>query len=99
MVPLNDKEFMIDLIKKIDAQTILVIQNYLGSINHSLLSIEALISRNINILGVIINGAPERASEDIILNYSGLKCLGRIGKEEKFSKEVILKYAKLFTNI
>ena len=68
MVPLNRKEFMVDLIKKFDAEVILVIQNYLGSINHSLLSIDQLKSRGMKILGIVFNGAPHQLSEDIILD-------------------------------
>ena len=96
MVPLNEKEFMIDIIKKFESEVVLVIQNYLGSINHSLLSIDALKSRNLKILGLVFNGAPHKLSEDIILNYSGLKCLGRIAKETEINKAVILKYSKDF---
>src|SRR5690606_25618839 len=47
MVPLNDKHLLIDLISKLEAEVILVSRHYLGSINHTLLSIEALINRNI----------------------------------------------------
>ena len=49
MVPLNDKSLVIDLIEKFKAEVILVSNNYLGSINHTLLSVEALKSRNIAI--------------------------------------------------
>jgi len=96
MVPLNRKQFMIDLIKKFDAEVILVIQNYLGSINHSLLSIDALKNRGLKITGIVLNGPPHQLSEDIILDYSGLKLLGRINKEAELNKEVISNYAKQF---
>ncbi len=96
MVPLNDKEFIVDIITKINAEVVLVIQNYLGSINHSILSIDALKTRKISVLGLIFNGAPHKLSEDIILSYSGLKCLGRINKESVISREVISKYAAIF---
>jgi len=96
LAPLNKNEFIVDLIKKFDTEVILVIQNYLGSINHSLLSIEALKNRGANILGVIINGAPDKASHDIILEQSGLKLLGVINKEKEINKEVVLRYAKEF---
>jgi dethiobiotin synthetase len=96
MVPLNRKQFMIDLIKKFDAEVILVIQNYLGSINHSLLSIDALKNRGLKIAGIVLNGPPHQLSEDIILDYSGLKLLGRINKEAELNKEVIASYAKQF---
>ena len=96
MVPLNRKEFMVDMIEKFDAEVVLVIQNYLGSINHSLLSIDQLKSRGLKILGIVYNGAPHQLSEDIILDYSGLKVLGRINKEKDLNSEVISRYAKEF---
>lgn len=96
MVPLNKKEFMIDLVKKFDMEVVLVIQNYTGSINHSLLSIESLKNRGANILGIIFNGAPHQLSQDIIVEHSGLKILGNITKEKEIDKEVILRHAKGF---
>ncbi len=96
MVPLNDKEFIVDIIIKLKAEAVLVIQNYLGSINHSLLTIDALRTRNIPVLGIVFNGPSHKLSEDIILSYSGLKCLGRINKESVINKEIVSKYAALF---
>lgn len=96
MVPLNDKEFIVDMIKKFEAEVVLVIQNYLGSINHSILSIDALRFRNIPVAGLVFNGPPHKLSEDIILSYSGLKLLGRINKEAVINKEVVSKYAAQF---
>jgi dethiobiotin synthetase len=99
MVPLNQNEFVLDMIKKFDAEAVIVIQNYLGSINHSLLTIDVLKQHNINILGLVFNGPMHKMSEDIILQYSGLKCLGRISREPSLNKEVILKYAREFSSI
>lgn len=96
MVPLNRSEFMIDMITKFDGEVILVVQNYLGSINHTLLSVEALKSRGLNILGLIFNGPPHQLSEDIILDTTKLKLLGRINKETDLDKSVISRYAKTF---
>jgi len=70
MVPLNGKDLMINLIEKLDAEVILVIQHYLGSINHSLLSLEALYSRNIKVRAIVFNGDSDRYSEDIIKAHS-----------------------------
>ncbi|MBI3509653.1 MAG: dethiobiotin synthase [Bacteroidetes bacterium] len=98
MVPLNDKEFIVDIIKKVNAEVVLVIQNYLGSINHSLLSIDALRFRNIPVLGLVFNGAPHKLSEEIVLSYSNLKFLGRINKEAVINKEVVSRYAKQFSD-
>ncbi|WP_234736485.1 dethiobiotin synthase [Tellurirhabdus bombi] len=92
MVPLNNRDLNIDLVQRWGLPVVLVSKNYLGSINHTLLSIEALKSRNIPTLGIIFNGESVPATEDFILNYSGLPCLGRVGWEERLTKEVISRY-------
>ncbi len=70
LVPLNEKEFVIDLAEKLRATVILVSRNYLGSINHSLLT--ALISRHrhLNIAGWIFNDQYLQY-EDEIVEWSG----------------------------
>jgi dethiobiotin synthetase len=97
LVPLTEKHFMIDLIKKFNVETILVVQNYLGSINHSLLSCEYLKSKGVNVLGIIITGTENAASEEIILKHSGLPFLGRIKREVAITPEIVKKYADFFT--
>jgi dethiobiotin synthetase len=94
-VPLNKTDFVIDLIQH-DYKVIVVSRHYLGSINHTLLTIEALKSRNINIAGIIFNGNENRSTETIILNTTHLKCIGRIEEEPYFDKNVISEYADLF---
>ncbi len=99
MVPLNNKELVIDLIKKLNVEVILVSQNYLGSINHTLLSIESLKARNIKIAGIIFNGEQNVETENYILSYTGVKCLGRIQQHETINKGVVLDYKKQFENL
>lgn len=94
-VPINDSETIVDLIQK-DHKVIVVSRHYLGSINHTLLTIEALKNRNINVVGIIFNGNENKASEEIILNKTGLKFIGRIEDEPYFDKNVIKEYADLF---
>jgi dethiobiotin synthetase len=94
-VPLNEKDAVIDLIQP-DYKVIVVSRHYLGSINHTLLTIEALQNRKINIAGIIFNGEENKATETIILNKTGLKCIGRIEQEPYFDQNVIKEYADLF---
>ena len=89
MVPINAKDLMIDLIEKLNAEVILVSKNYLGSINHTLLSIEALKNRGISVKGLIFNGAENKSSEDIIVNLSGLSVLGRVPEFTKIDQAAI----------
>ncbi|KUJ53006.1 dethiobiotin synthase [Chryseobacterium sp. JAH] len=66
MVPLSDNELMIDLIEKLDIPVALVVRNYLGCINHSLLSITAINQRKINLKHLILNGDFPIDTEQII---------------------------------
>jgi dethiobiotin synthetase len=90
MVPLSGPFLMIDLIKKLNAGVILVSQHYLGSINHTLLSIYALQHHNIKIKGIIFNGAEDSYSKEYILGYSGLKLLGHIPEYDAIDKKTII---------
>jgi dethiobiotin synthetase len=94
-VPLNENVAVIDLIQP-DYKVIVVSRHYLGSINHTLLTIEALQNRKINIAGIIFNGEENKATETIILNKTGVKCIGRIEQEPYFDQDVIKEYADLF---
>jgi dethiobiotin synthetase len=94
-VPLNDTDCVVDLIKP-DYKVIVVSRHYLGSINHTLLTIEALQNRKIAIAGILFNGKENEATESIILKKTGLNCIGRIEEEPYFDKNVIREYADLF---
>lgn len=94
-VPLNDTETIVDLIQH-DYKVIIVSRHYLGSINHTLLTIEALQNRNISIAGIIFNGKENKATQAIILSKTGVNCIGRIDQEPYFDKNVILEYADLW---
>ena len=95
LVPLNTNDFVIDLVQP-DYKIIIVSRHYLGSINHTLLTIEAIKNRGLTIAGIIFNGNENKATESLILNYSKLKFIGRINDEPYFDKNVIAEYADLF---
>jgi dethiobiotin synthetase len=95
LVPLNDNDTIIDLIKS-DYKIIVVSRHYLGSINHTLLSFEALKSRNLKVSGIIFSGDENKATEEIILNKTKAKFIGRIDNEPYFDQNVIQYYADLF---
>jgi dethiobiotin synthetase len=90
MVPLNDNELIIDLIKNLKAKVIVVSQNYLGSINHTLLTLEILKAHQITIEGLIFNGAANPETESYIENYSKVKVIGKIPKLSIIDKESII---------
>jgi len=94
MVPLNDHFLMIDLIKKFGSEVVLVSQNYLGSINHTLLSISALKQYDIKIKGIIFNGKNDPDSESYILQYTGIKLLGHLPEFEGVDKQAVIDAGK-----
>ncbi|PCJ81566.1 MAG: dethiobiotin synthase [Flavobacteriales bacterium] len=96
MVPLNDTELVIDLIQHFEAEVVLVSQNYLGSINHTILSVEALKARGLSVLGIIFNGEHNESSENFILQYSGFRFLGRVDQEKEITPLMIQKYVQQF---
>ena len=89
MAPLNQRDLVIDLISHLQADTVLVSQHYLGSINHTILSIEALRSRNIPITGIIFNGDDNRDTESIIKSVCAVPILGRIPEIDSLNQHSI----------
>ena len=95
LVPLNDTQSVVDLIQP-DYKVIVVSRHYLGSINHTLLTIEALQNRQIQVAGIIFSGDENTSSESIILNRTAVPFIGRIAQEPYFDTNVISEYAELF---
>lgn len=94
MVPLNDQHLIIDLIKQLDLEVILVSQNYLGSINHTLLSINLLHQYQILVKGIIFNGDVNEESQRYILNYTNIPYLGNIPQLDTVDKQSITNAGK-----
>lgn len=94
-VPLNDKDLIIDLIQP-DYKIIVVSRHYLGSINHTLLTIEAIRNRGFEVAGIIFSGSENKPTESLIRNKTGIPCVGRIDEEPYFDQNVIREYADLF---
>jgi len=94
LVPLNDSETVLDLIKPTD-KVIVVSRHYLGSINHTLLTLELLKQRKFDVFGIIFNGDENTSTESIIEKMSGVQILGRIEEEPYFDKNVVKEYASI----
>jgi dethiobiotin synthetase len=97
-VPVNDTEFIVDLIPLLNCEVVLVANLYLGSINHTLLTVECLHKRHISIKGIVFNGQSNPESERVILHHTGLKKLLHIEAESKIDKEIVIHYAKKIKN-
>ena len=94
MVPIRADFLNIDWVAQTRLPIILVSNYYLGSINHTLLSLAVLKSRNIPLMGIVFNGEKNPTTFDVIMKRSGAKCLLEINQEQEISPEMIADYAK-----
>ena len=91
--PMSSTTTMADFVSHYNLPAILVIQNYLGSINHTLLSIEVLKHRNIKLLGLVINGDANESSEAFIRQYAKVPILARVPRFEHLDNPSVTTYA------
>ncbi|EER20796.1 MULTISPECIES: dethiobiotin synthase [spotted fever group] len=91
LVPINRNYLMIDLIKLLSIPVILVASSELGTINHTLLSLEALKSRNIEILGCVVSGKLNQYNCDAIEFYGATKILIQFPYLPEINKDVLRK--------
>ena len=97
MVPLNEQDTMLDLIVALGAEVVLVSNYYLGSINHTLLTVACLKQHQIPIKGIVFNGEENPYTKAVILEKTGLPCLLDIKQEKKWDAFLVNQYAvKLF---
>lgn len=93
-VPILTDLLTIDLFKNWNCQWVIVSKHYLGSINHTLLTIEALKKHGVDIAGIIFNGEPNSDTESAILTIAQIPFLGRLLPETTINKQTIQRYAK-----
>ena len=94
MSPLSNSFLNIDLMEQLQLPAIIVSNNYLGSINHTLLTVEALYKRSIQVKGLVFSGAAFESTREFILQYTKLPLLFSIPQFEKITPAVIADFAK-----
>lgn len=94
MVPLNSTNYVIELAKKFDTEVVLVVRNYLGCINHSILSIDYLLRHNYRLKGLVLNGSFDPMVERSIIDYANVPVLARIPEVSTVNKQTIHELSK-----
>ena len=89
MVPLSEKSLMIDLILKLGAPVILVARSTLGTINHTLLSLEKLKAVGVQIAGVVMNGPKNEANREAIEHYGKVRVLAEVEPMRKINADTL----------
>jgi len=78
LVPVNDQDMIIDLIRYLELPVVLVVRSTLGTLNHTFLSLEALRERDIPVLGVVMNGPRHQSNYEAIQHYGDIEVLAQI---------------------
>jgi dethiobiotin synthetase len=94
MVPLNEKDFVIDIPQFLSLEVVLVVNLYLGCINHSLLAINEINRRNVRVKGIVFNGDLHNDSAEFIAQYAGWPVLAHIPKLNDITPEAIAQMAQ-----
>ena len=90
LVPLNRDALMIDLIKALRLPVILVSRSTLGTINHTLLSLEALRHRDIEVAGVVFNGPPAPHNRQAVEEYGRVHIIAEIPQFPELTRDALL---------
>lgn len=94
LVPLNEVEDMTDLMQAFATPAIVVARSTLGTINHTLLTLEALRLRKIPVLGVILNGPPAKHNRQAIERHGQVPVLAELTPVAEVNVQVIQQWAK-----
>jgi dethiobiotin synthetase len=99
LVPITPSLLFIDLIKEWECEIICVVKHYVGSINHTLLTLKVLKDSNLPIKGIIFNGIDTQNSEELIKNYTEIPVIGNVSTLTELSKQAISKEARKLSSI
>lgn len=89
MVPLGDRWLVIDLIKQLNVPVLLVARSGLGTINHTLLSLEKMRGYGIDVFGVVMNGPKDESNRKAVEHFGKVRVLAQIEPMEKITAETL----------
>ncbi len=94
LVPITRKKFMVDLIAKLHLSVVLVCKTSLGTINHTLLSIEALRKRHINLVGIVFSGKINKWVTQAIAEMTKVNIIGKVPIIKPLSRHGVESFIK-----
>jgi dethiobiotin synthase len=89
LVPLNAHDLLIDLMAQLGLPVILVARSGLGTINHSLLSLDGMRARGLHCAGVVMVGEPSPSNKQAIEHYGGVSVLAEIPPLDPLNSEAL----------
>lgn len=94
LVPINESTFMVDLIRALALPALVVARSTLGTINHTVLTVEALRARGIVVAGVIMNGPRNESNRAAIEAYGATKVIGQVAPFDRVDSETVNRMAE-----
>lgn len=95
LVPLNDRDYIVDIALKFKAEVVVVSSHYLGSLNHTLLTLEALKNRGLTIRGLIFNGQRRDDLSQFLSHRTKLPILLNVDQHPQMNSLLISEYAHM----
>jgi len=89
LVPVNPADLMVHLMERLGLPVVVVARTTLGTINHTLLTIEALRARNLLVAGVVLVGDPNAENRAAIKHYGGVRVLGEMPRFDPLTPEAL----------
>jgi dethiobiotin synthase len=96
LVPLNERELMIDLMVRLALPVIVVARSGLGTINHTLLTLEALAGRGLTPAGVVMNGPLDPSNRAAIETYGHVAVIGELPPLDPLTADTLSACAESF---
>jgi dethiobiotin synthase len=90
LVPVNEQEFMVDLMRQLRLPVLLAARSSLGTINHTLLSLGALALEGVEVAGVVLIGERNSDNREAIEEYGRVRVVGEIPRLAEISRATLL---------
>jgi malonyl-CoA O-methyltransferase len=95
LVPINDSEFMIDLMIYLSMPVLVVARSSLGTINHTLMTLEVLRERTLNVAGVVMVGEPNPGNRGAIQQFGEVEVVGEMPTFPKLTADALARWATM----
>jgi dethiobiotin synthase len=95
LVPINESEFMTDLMVQLGMPVLVVARSSLGTINHTLMTLEILRSRTLNVAGVVMVGEPNPSNCDAIQRFGDVEVVGEMPVFPKLTADALAGWATM----
>jgi len=90
MVPLNEKDLMLDLMMRLGLPVVVAARTALGTINHTLLTLAALRAARVSAHGVVMIGEENIENRRAIEHYGKVRVIGQIPVLQEISRSALL---------